>query len=106
MTAAVPGVAGWRLAALPRGLTREQVRALLAPHDTTTAVGLRDHAFLVMLARLGMRGAEAAALQLEDVDWRGGQIVVPGKGPGGTPSAAGRGRRSVGRISHRRKTVV
>lgn len=80
LTAAVPGVAGWRLAALPRGLSREQVQALLAAHDTTTAVGLRDHALLVMLARLGMRGAEAAALRLEDVDWRGGQIVVRGKG--------------------------
>lgn len=80
LTSAVPGVAGWRLAALPRGLTREQVQVLLAAHDTTTAVGLRDHALLVMLARLGLRGAEAAALRLEDVDWRGGQIVVRGKG--------------------------
>ncbi len=80
LTAAVPGVAGWRLAALPRGLTREQVQALLAAHDTTTAVGLRDQTLLVMLARLGLRGAEAAALRLEDVDWRGGQIVVRGKG--------------------------
>jgi integrase/recombinase XerD len=80
LTAAVPGVAGWRLAELPRGLTREQVQSLLAAHDTTTTVGLRDHALLVMLARLGMRGAEAAALRLSDVDWRGGQLVVRGKG--------------------------
>lgn len=81
LTAAVPGVAGWRLAALPRGLAREQVQALLAAHDhVATSAGLRDHALLVVLARLGLRGAEVAALRLADVDWRGGEIVVRGKG--------------------------
>jgi integrase/recombinase XerD len=43
-------------------------------------VGVRDRALLVMLARLGLRTAEAAALQLEDVDWRSGQILIRGKG--------------------------
>ena len=81
LTAAVPGVAGWRLAALPRGLAHEQIQALLAAHDgVTTPAGLRDHAVLVALARLGLRGAEVAALRLDDVDWRGGQIVIRGKG--------------------------
>lgn len=77
---AVPAVAGWRLSVLPRGLRAEDVGALLAAHDTTTPVGLRDHAVLTVLARLGLRGAEVAALRLVDVDWRGGQIVVRGKG--------------------------
>lgn len=81
LTAAVPGVAGWRLAALPRGLAREQVQALLAANsNVATPAGLRDHAVLVTLAQLGLRGAEVAALRLEDVDWRGGQIVFRGKG--------------------------
>jgi integrase/recombinase XerD len=35
---------------------------------------------LVMLARLGLRCAEVAALALDDVDWRQGEIVVRGKG--------------------------
>lgn len=34
---------------------------------------------MVVLARLGLRGAEAAALRLTDVDWRDGQIAVRGK---------------------------
>lgn len=44
LVGAVPAVAGWRLAGLPRGLTRDQVAALLASPDTTTRVGLRDGA--------------------------------------------------------------
>jgi site-specific recombinase XerD len=78
---AVPTVAGWRLSTLPRGLRDRDVQALLAAHDTTTPVGLRDHAVLTVLARLGLRGAEAAAPRLADIDWRAGQIVVRGKGP-------------------------
>jgi len=79
LTAAVPGVAGWRLAALPRGLERGRVEVLLGAHDLTDPVGVRDHAVLVVLARLGLRGAEVAALELGDVDWRAGEIVVRGK---------------------------
>lgn len=80
LVAAVPGVAGWRLAALPRGLERGQVDALLAAHDTALPVGRRDHAILLVLARLGLRGAEVASLTLADVDWRAGLITVRGKG--------------------------
>jgi site-specific recombinase XerD len=80
LVAAVPGVAGWRLSELPRALPADQVAALLASHDRSTAVGLRDHAVLLTLARLGLRGAEIAALGLVDIDWRGGQLVVHGKG--------------------------
>jgi integrase/recombinase XerD len=80
LTGAVPTVAGWRLGSLPRGLNAGQPEALLAAQDTTTGVGLRDHAILTMLARLGLRGAEAAAVRLVDVDWRAGEITVQGKG--------------------------
>jgi hypothetical protein len=37
--------------------------------DRGTITGRRDYAILVMLTRLGLRGAEAAGLQLADVDW-------------------------------------
>jgi integrase/recombinase XerD len=80
LVGAVPAVAGWRLATVPRGLQRAQVDALLAAHDTTTPVGLRDHAVLIVLVRLGLRGAEVAALRLEDIDWQRGEILVRGKG--------------------------
>ncbi|MBV9162187.1 MAG: tyrosine-type recombinase/integrase, partial [Pseudonocardiales bacterium] len=79
LVGAVPAVAGWRLAGLPRGLERSQVEAVLAGPDVSTAVGLRDRAVLMLLARLGLRGGEAAALRLADVDWRRGEILVRGK---------------------------
>jgi site-specific recombinase XerD len=43
-------------------------------------MGRRDYAILVLLARLGLRAAEVAALRLDDIDWRAGEIVVRGKG--------------------------
>jgi site-specific recombinase XerD len=80
LTGAVPAVANWRLAGLPRTLSAGQVEALIEGCDTGSVVGVRDRALLVMLARLGLRTAEAAALRLEDVDWRSGQILIRGKG--------------------------
>ena len=35
------------------------------------------YAVLCVLARLGLRGAEAAGLQLDDIDWRAGEIDDP-----------------------------
>jgi integrase/recombinase XerD len=80
LAGAVPAVASWRLSALPRGLKAAEIEMLLAGCDRETATGLRDYAVLSLLARLGLRGAEAAGLQLDDIDWRAGEIAVTGKG--------------------------
>src|SRR5215470_13701076 len=80
LAGAVPAVASWRLSVLPRGLRAAEVEMLLAGCDRGTAAGLRDYALLSLLARLGLRGAEAAGLQLGDIDWRAGEITVTGKG--------------------------
>jgi integrase/recombinase XerD len=80
LAGAVPSVAGWRLAGLPRALSSEQVRALLAGCDRSTVAGMRDFAILTMLVRLGMRRGEIAGLRLDDIDWRAGELVVRGKG--------------------------
>ena len=77
----VPSVAFWRLQGLPRGLAADQVRGLLESCDTDTANGRRDLAILLLLVRLGMRRGEVAALGLDDVDWRAGELLVRGKGP-------------------------
>jgi len=77
---AVPAVASWRLSALPRGLQASEIERLLAGCGRQTAVGLRDYAILSLLARLGLRGAEAAGLKLGDIDWRAGEVAVSGKG--------------------------
>lgn len=80
LVGAVPAVAGWRLDTLPQGLDRAQVQALLAAHDLATPVGLRDHAVVSLLAGLGLRGGEVAALGLDDLDWHRGELLVRGKG--------------------------
>jgi len=77
---AVPSVAGWRLAGLIKALDSRSVARLLAGCDRRTRVGRRDFAIVVLLSRLGLRAGEVAALQLVDIDWRAGEIMVRGKG--------------------------
>jgi len=79
LSAAVPAVAGWRLAGLPKGLEASQIATLLSSFDGSP-VGLRDSAIVRLLLRLGLRAGEVAAVQLEDVDWRAGELSVHGKG--------------------------
>lgn len=75
----VPAASGRRLAGLPKRLEPDQVRALMDGCDRSTVVGRRDFAVLMLLARLGLRAFEVAGLSLDDVDWRGGEIMVRGK---------------------------
>lgn len=79
LAASVPRVAH-RPARLPRALPPEQVQALFASCDTRVRDGLRDLAMLSLMARVGLRAGEVAALELPDIDWRNGLIIVVGKG--------------------------
>ena len=79
LVGAVPGVAA-RRRKLPRALEPAVVAQLLASCDRRRTVGRRDHAILLLLSRLGLRAGEVAALQLDDVDWRAGEMLVRGKG--------------------------
>jgi integrase/recombinase XerD len=77
---AVPSVADLRDRTLPRGLEPAAVKKLLASCDRRRLVGRRDYAILLLLSRLGLRAGEVAAIGLEDVDWRAGELLVRGKG--------------------------
>jgi site-specific recombinase XerD len=77
---AVPSVASWSLSSLPKALGSDQAAALLTSCDRATATGCRDFAILTLLVRLGLRAGEVAALALDDIDWRHGEITVRGKG--------------------------
>jgi integrase/recombinase XerD len=77
---AVPGVADLRDRSLPRGLEPGVVARMLAGCDRRRTVGRRDYAMLLLMVRLGLRAGEVAAIRLDDVDWRGGAILVRGKG--------------------------
>jgi site-specific recombinase XerD len=65
---------------LPRGLDDAALAALLAGCDTSTVIGRRDLAILTLLCRFGLRAGEVAGLELDDVDWRHGELVIKGKG--------------------------
>jgi integrase/recombinase XerD len=80
LAAAVPSAPGWRLTGLPKWLPDDQVTALLACCDQSTATGRRDLAILTLLVRLGLRAGEVAALSLDDIDWRRGELTIRGKG--------------------------
>lgn len=76
----VPPVGGWRLATLPPpAMTATDVQVLLDSCDRNTAVGIRDFAIMMLVARLGLRSIEVARLELGDMDWRSGELVVRGK---------------------------
>lgn len=80
LTAAIPSVRRWRLVDVPKYLPRADVQRLLATCDRTSPVGRRDYAIVLLLARLGLRGGEIVRLELDDVDWHAGELVVRGKG--------------------------
>jgi len=80
LVGAVPASARWHRGAAPGAVEPARVALLLGSCDQHTLVGRRDRAILVVLARLGLRAGEVAALVLEDIDWRAGVILVHGKG--------------------------
>jgi integrase len=61
-------------------MTATDVQLLLDSCDRSSDVGVRDFAIMMLVARLGLRSIEVARLELGDVDWRAGELVVPGKG--------------------------
>lgn len=80
LAACVPRVANWSHSALPRFLQPGQVQQVLDHCDRRSALGLRNYAILLLLARLGLRACEIVAMTLDDIDWKAGRLMVRGKG--------------------------
>lgn len=76
LSSCIPAPANWSLSSIPRALDGDHVRLILGHCDRATAQGCRDYAILMLLSRLGLRAGEVAALQLEDIDWRKGELQV------------------------------
>ena len=79
LATAVPPVAGWHETEIPNTMRSADTERLLAGCDRSSGAGARDYAILSLLVRLGLRSVEVANLELEDLDWRAGEIVVRGK---------------------------
>ncbi len=80
LIAAVPVVANWCMPQIPRGISADQVTELLASIDRSSAMGRRDYAILMLLARLGLRACEIQFLELDDINWVNGTLRPRTKG--------------------------
>ena len=80
LVAAVPTVPNWSMTSIPRAIAPEHIRAVLAHCPRDTAIGRRDYAILLLLARLGLRAGEVVSLSLDSIDWEEGVIHICGKG--------------------------
>jgi integrase/recombinase XerD len=76
----VPSVRKWRHATVPIFLSPDEVEYVLSKTDRSSPSGCRDYAVMLLLARLGLRAGETVTLNLDDIRWRTGEIVVRGKG--------------------------
>ncbi len=80
LEAAVPTPRQWTHAPLPARLTVEEVERVLATWTGESPKSLRNQAILLLLARLGVRAHEVAALCLEDIHWYESRVRIrPGK---------------------------
>lgn len=77
---AVPSVRAYSARGLPDPVTAADARRLVDSCDTSTPIGLRDRAVLLLMSGLGLRAGEIAGLGLGDLDWRAGEMIVHGKG--------------------------
>lgn len=76
---AIPSPAGWRLSSLPRYLSDAELKRTIDACDVETQQGVRDHAIVLLLVRLGLRASDVAALRFFDFDWQDATVVVSGK---------------------------
>lgn len=73
---AIPRVRRWHDAALPRPLSAEELENVIAACQSPWGGTRRDRAFILLLARLGLRGGEVRQLRIEDFDWTEGLIHI------------------------------
>jgi integrase/recombinase XerD len=76
LSLAVPRIAIWSLAGLPKHLPAGDVERVIARNSDATDIGSRNRAILLVFARLGLRACEVADLRLEDLDWERGLIRI------------------------------
>ena len=80
LSTAVPTVPTWRFADVPKYLRTHEIESILETCDRRTHVGRRNYAILLLIARLGLRAGEVVAMELDDINWRSGELTIRGKG--------------------------
>lgn len=72
----VPQTPSVRLAHLPPRLAWDEVRCAIDAIDTTTPVGMRNRALMLLLATTGLRNKELRSLELTDIHWREAAVLI------------------------------
>ena len=81
LCAGVPSVATWTTTPpIPKAISADHAQRAIDSCDRLTAIGQRDRAVLLLLARLGLRACEVIRLTLDDIDWDQAQLHIRGKG--------------------------
>jgi site-specific recombinase XerD len=80
LSVGIPSVAQRYGTRLPRHLSTEDIGRLLEAVRAETTTGRRNHAMVLLMARLGLRAEEVINIQIDDIDWRAGEILVRGQG--------------------------
>lgn len=79
LAAAVPAVAKWQFSEIPKFLQPEQVKHILESCDRSTSTGKRNYAILLLMSQLGLRAGEIVHMELDDILWETGELIVKGK---------------------------
>jgi site-specific recombinase XerD len=73
---AIPKLRSYLHTGIPQHLSKKETKQLLKSAADGTAMATRNVAILMLLSTFGLRGAEVADLELEDVDWSKGEIQI------------------------------
>lgn len=76
LLAVLASPAHWTLASLPRALKPDEVDRVLGSFTRTLRSPKRGYAIVRLALDLGLRTAEINRLQLEDIDWKQGTVVL------------------------------
>jgi len=68
--------ANWQFSSLPKALNSEEIQCLLKALDYNGPSALRTKAIVHCALDLGLRSCEVAHLELDDIDWQTGTIIL------------------------------
>jgi site-specific recombinase XerD len=72
----VPRTPCRRMAHLPARVAWDDVKRTIQTIEITSPIGVRDRAMLLLLATTGLRNKELRSLELRDIHWRSGEVLV------------------------------
>ena len=76
---AIPTMPHRRLAVLPKYISPEDMERVIESCDTTTGMGRRERAIVLLLGRIGLRAVDVSNLNLSDIDWNNASLRVRSK---------------------------